>query len=65
MGYSSWGLKESDTTEQLHFHFFLSHFHDISMDISQQNKKCWIPLGTPSCKRTSPSLEANEALQML
>ena len=21
MGYSPWGLKESDTTEQLHFHF--------------------------------------------
>ena len=21
MGYSSWGLKESDTTEHLHFHF--------------------------------------------
>ena len=26
MGYSPWGLKESDTTEQLHFHFSLSRF---------------------------------------
>ena len=24
MGYSPWGRKESDTTEQLHFHFLLS-----------------------------------------
>ena len=24
VGYSSWGRKESDTTEQLHFHFSLS-----------------------------------------
>ena len=24
MGYSSWGREESDTTEQLHFHFSLS-----------------------------------------
>ena len=24
MGYSPWGLKESDTTERLHFHFSLS-----------------------------------------
>ena len=25
MGYSPWGHKESDTTEQLHFHFFFFH----------------------------------------
>ena len=24
MGYSPWGREESDTTEQLHFHFLLS-----------------------------------------
>ena len=24
VGYSSWGCEESDTTEQLHFHFSLS-----------------------------------------
>ena len=24
VGYSSWGLEESDTTERLHFHFSLS-----------------------------------------
>ena len=24
MGYNSWGREESDTTEQLHFHFSLS-----------------------------------------
>ena len=24
MGYSPWGCKESDTTEQLHFHFLSS-----------------------------------------
>ena len=24
MGYSPWGLEESDTTERLHFHFSLS-----------------------------------------
>ena len=27
VGYSPWGLKESDTTEQLHFPFLSFHFH--------------------------------------
>ena len=26
VGYSPWGRKESDTTEQLHFHFYFTSF---------------------------------------
>jgi len=29
VGYSPWGLKESDTTEWLHFHFFQSLYKDF------------------------------------
>ena len=28
MGYSPWGRKESDMTEQLHFHFFIAGWSD-------------------------------------
>ena len=45
IGYSSWGRKESDTTEQLHFHFqpshnprrwyYLLHFSEKKLDIQK------------------------------
>ena len=31
MGYSPWGRKELDTTEQLHFHYLLSGFLQRSL----------------------------------
>ena len=34
VGYSPWGLKESDTTEQLHFHFLLTKWTFVGKVIS-------------------------------
>ena len=31
MGYSPWGLKESDTTERLHFHGILECIFKVSL----------------------------------
>ena len=33
--YSSWGHKESDTTERLHFHFF--HFQELKLFFNIKN----------------------------
>ena len=35
VGYSPWGLKESDTTEQLHFHF------TSSVGSGENTYRCW------------------------
>ena len=43
---NSWGRKGSDTTERLNW------TDGKPLGISQQNKKCWIPLGTPSCNQS-------------
>ena len=37
VGYSPWGRKESDTTEQLHFTSF--HFSDQCKEIEEKNRK--------------------------
>ena len=49
MGYSPWGRKESDTTEQLHFHFLslglgimggLNHFTSFPGGTSGKEPSC-------------------------
>ena len=42
MGYSPWGLKESDTTERLHF-----HFHALEKEMATHSSViAWRMLGT-------------------
>ena len=44
MGYSSWGRKESDTTEQLHFHFhFLVDLWFILVNFCGRDYFCLSP----------------------
>ena len=40
-GYSPWGLKESDTTERLHFHFTFNMLLEIRGEITPERMKGW------------------------
>ena len=53
-GYSPWGHKESDTTEQLHFHFQRADTADASSP-SLPASLPPIQLGAPACTRNSHS----------
>ena len=59
MGYSPWGHKESDTTEQLHFLSFTFSVNSVRM---MSNISTFTKLGKSSPEKDDPKLQLAKSL---